>query len=67
MPPKIRELIRDLESAGFANRGGKGSHRNFRHSKGVNITLSGASGQDAKQYQIGDVKRALELVGDEKK
>jgi predicted RNA binding protein YcfA (HicA-like mRNA interferase family) len=31
MPPKIRELIADLEKAGFADRGGKGSHRNFVH------------------------------------
>ena len=31
MPRKIRELIADLEAAGFTNRGGKGSHRNFVH------------------------------------
>ncbi len=67
MPPKIRELVRDLESAGFVNRGGKGSHRNFRHPNGVNITLSGSLGQDAKRYQIDDVKRAMELIGDEEK
>jgi len=65
MPPKIRELIRDLESSGFVNRGGKGSHRNFRHPKGVNITISGAPGQDAKRYQLRDVKRAMELIGNE--
>ena len=65
MPPKIRELIRDLKSAGFVDRGGKGSHRNFRHPKGVNITLSGKPNQDAKQYQIKDVKRALELISNE--
>jgi predicted RNA binding protein YcfA (HicA-like mRNA interferase family) len=65
MPPKIRELVRDLESAGFVNRGGKGSHRNFRHPKGVNITLSGKSGQDAKRYQVRDVERAIELIDDE--
>ena len=29
----IRELIADLEAAGFENRGGKGSHRNFIHPK----------------------------------
>ena len=29
MPRKIRQLIADLEKAGFVNRGGKGSHRNF--------------------------------------
>jgi predicted RNA binding protein YcfA (HicA-like mRNA interferase family) len=66
MPPKIRDLIQNLESASFVNRGGKGSHRNFRHPQGVNITLSGATGQDAKRYQIRDVKRAIELIDDEK-
>jgi predicted RNA binding protein YcfA (HicA-like mRNA interferase family) len=33
MPRKIRELIRDLEAAGFVNLGGKGDHRNFVHPK----------------------------------
>lgn len=33
MPRKIRELIADLEKAGFENQGGKGSHRNFCHPK----------------------------------
>jgi predicted RNA binding protein YcfA (HicA-like mRNA interferase family) len=28
---KIRELIADLERAGFLNRGGKGSHRNYKY------------------------------------
>jgi predicted RNase H-like HicB family nuclease len=28
VPPKIRELIADLQAAGFVDRGGKGSHRN---------------------------------------
>jgi predicted RNA binding protein YcfA (HicA-like mRNA interferase family) len=64
MPPKIRELIRELTSAGFDNRGGKGSHRNFRHAKGVNITISGRTGDDAKHYQIRDVKRVIEMVTD---
>ncbi|MCY4499143.1 MAG: type II toxin-antitoxin system HicA family toxin, partial [Rhodospirillaceae bacterium] len=41
MPPKIRELMRELSAAGFEKRGGKGSHRNFRHPKGVIITISG--------------------------
>lgn len=31
MPPKIRDLIAELERAGFVNRGGKGNHRNFVH------------------------------------
>ena len=66
MPPQVRELMRELTKAGFENRGGKGSHRNFRHPKGVNITISGRAGNDAKHYQIRDVKRAIELVSNEK-
>jgi hypothetical protein len=31
MPPKVRELIEMLESARFVNKGGKGSHRNYKH------------------------------------
>jgi len=61
VPPKIRELIADLEKSGFSDRGGKGSHRNFVHPK-VNkpITMSGAPGDDAKHYQIRAVRRAIE-------
>ena len=51
MPKKIRPLIKDLEKAGFVNRGGKGNHRNFLHSKGIAITISGNPGDDAKHYQ----------------
>lgn len=65
MPPKIRDLIRNLESAGFRNRGRKGSHRNFRHPGGVKITVSGKAGEDAKQYQIRNLKRAIEQVSNE--
>jgi predicted RNA binding protein YcfA (HicA-like mRNA interferase family) len=62
MPRKIRQLIADLKQAGFVDRGGRGSHRNFKHPKGVLITLSGKEGSDAKQYQERDVKRAIEGV-----
>lgn len=59
MPRKVRELIADLRRAGFEDRGGKGSHRNFRHSSGENVTISGGAGDDAKTYQEKDVRRAL--------
>ncbi len=59
MPPKIRELIKQLEKAGFKNRGGKGSHRNFIHPQGIAITLSGKLGSDAKKYQENEVKRKV--------
>jgi predicted RNA binding protein YcfA (HicA-like mRNA interferase family) len=64
MPLKVRQLIADLTRAGFTDRGGKGSHRNFTHPKGVRVTLSGGSGDDAKHYQERDVRRALEAVKD---
>ena len=62
MPPNIKQLIRQLESAGFINHGGKGSHRKFRHKSGVNIIISGKTGADAKHYQIREVNGALQKV-----
>jgi predicted RNA binding protein YcfA (HicA-like mRNA interferase family) len=60
MPPKIRDLIAELERAGFVNRGGKGSHRNFVHSEVQKpITISGKLGDDAKHYQVRAVRLAL--------
>lgn len=60
MPPRIRDLIRSLEKAGFVNRGGKGSHRNFVH-PGVSrpVTVSGSPGDDAKRYQVRAVDAAI--------
>ena len=62
MHPKIRELISQLQSIGFENRGGKGSHRNFTHKNGVKITVSGKTGDDAKLYQVKAVKKAIDEV-----
>ena len=62
MPRKIRELIKDLKKAGFVNRGGKGSHKNFLHSTGIVITISGKTGDDAKPYQEKQLKEALKKV-----
>jgi predicted RNA binding protein YcfA (HicA-like mRNA interferase family) len=60
MPRKIRDLIRELEAAGFVNRGGKGSHRNFVHPNVAKpITISGKPGDDAKHYQERAVKAAI--------
>ena len=51
VPRKIRQLIADLKKAGFVDRGGKGSHRNFVDGKGNVVTISGKEGDDAKRYQ----------------
>ena len=64
MPPKVRELISDLKRAGFVDRGGKGSHRNFVHPKVAKpVAISGNPGDDAKHYQM----RAVELAIEESK
>ncbi len=61
MPPKIRELITELTKAGFMDRGGKGSHRNFVHPRVTKpVTLLGKPGDDAKQYQLRAVRSAIE-------
>ncbi len=62
MPKKIRELIRILRKAGFEDRGGKGSHRNFSHARGTKITLSGNPSGDVKRYQERDVAKAIREV-----
>jgi predicted RNA binding protein YcfA (HicA-like mRNA interferase family) len=64
LPKKIRELIRELEMAGFLNRGGKGSHRNYMHPLGVILTISGRPGDDAKPYQVRLVE---EKIGETKR
>ena len=61
MPPKVRDLIEQLLRTGFVDRGGKGSHRNFVHPNVSRpVTISGNPGEDAKQYQIRAVRRAIE-------
>lgn len=61
MPKKIRELIIELEHAGFINRGGKGSHRNFVHPSLLkSVVISGQLGDDAKKYQEKAVSAAIE-------
>ena len=64
MPKKVRELIRDIKAAGFRDRGGKGSHRNFSHPNGVRITISGSLGSDARPYQEKAVRAAIAKVSE---
>ena len=66
MPRKVRELIRDLKKAGFVDRGGKGSHRNFVHpSVRKPVTISGNDGDDALHYQEKAVMMAIKEVRNE--
>jgi predicted RNA binding protein YcfA (HicA-like mRNA interferase family) len=64
MPRKIRELIAELKAAGFVDRGGKGSHRNFGHPNWcMPVTISGNPGDDAKPYQERAVREAIKESG----
>jgi hypothetical protein len=61
MPPKIRDLIRELTNARFVNRGGKGSDHNFMHASiSRPIPISGKLGNYAKPYRIKAVAKAVE-------
>jgi predicted RNA binding protein YcfA (HicA-like mRNA interferase family) len=64
MPRKIRQLIADLEAAGFQTvPGGKGSHRKFRHPRFAgSVILSGKEGDDALPYQEKQVRNATREV-----
>lgn len=61
MPRKIRELLADLERAGFVLvSGGKGSHRKLRHPRlAGSVILSGQAGDDAQHYQEKQVRHAI--------
>ena len=60
VPPKVRELIRDLERAGFVGRGGKGSHRKLLHPAVAKpVILSGNPGDEALDYQRAAVRKAI--------
>ncbi|WP_157487422.1 hypothetical protein [Desulfosarcina sp. BuS5] len=53
--------MKELEKAGFINRGGKGSHRNFVHPKVAKpVIILGKIGTDALHYQEKDVQKAIE-------
>jgi len=63
MPRKLRQLINELEKAGFINRGGKGSHRNFIHPHcPYPVVISGKLGDDAKPYQEKALQIALKEI-----
>jgi len=59
MPRKIRELMRDLQQAGFIIKSGRGSHRKYRHPKGMFIMISGNTGDDARPYQENKVREII--------
>jgi hypothetical protein len=69
MPRKLRELRADLHRAGFDVDHQTGSHEVWRHPllPGVSANLAGKDGADAKPYQEGQVRRALEALVEARK
>jgi predicted RNA binding protein YcfA (HicA-like mRNA interferase family) len=61
MPKKLARLLTDLEKAGFVNRGGKGSHRNYEHSSGYRLVVAVHKGE-AKPYQQREIEAAIAAV-----
>jgi predicted RNA binding protein YcfA (HicA-like mRNA interferase family) len=53
LPPKVKELIEELQRAAFVDSGGKGSHRNFvRPHVAELVTVSGLPGNDANLCSV---------------
>jgi predicted RNA binding protein YcfA (HicA-like mRNA interferase family) len=51
----------ELKNAGFVDRGGKGSHRNFTHPNVHKpVTVSGNMGDDALRYQERSIRLAIQ-------
>ena len=61
MPKQLARLLADLAQAGYASRGGKGSHRNYEHPCGHRLTVSVHRGE-AKHYQERDIAEAIALA-----
>lgn len=65
MPRKIRDVIHDLERAGFylVKGQGKGDHRKYRHpALQGSLILDGKAGADAKPYQEKQLRNAIRQI-----
>ena len=61
LPRKIRQLVKDLEKAGFEFEPAKGSHRKYTHDLTTDVVIIyGQIGDDASPYQEKHLRVALE-------
>jgi len=71
MRPRIRDLITQLENSGFSllHKGrseSQGTNRFYRHPAGINLTACGDLEDIARFYMINDIKKAIELIDNER-
>ena len=68
MPRKKREIRREYLRAGYREEQGKGDHTKYRY-PGVDETfvVDGRDGADARDYDEGNLKRALRKIAEAKK
>ena len=61
MPRKIRALRAEAQREGFTQvaKRGKGSHTIWKHATGVQITIPGHDGDDAKPYMERQLRAAI--------
>ncbi len=63
MPRKVRDFKNELISLGFAQRGGKGSHKNWRHPQlPLLITIAFKDGDDTPLYLEKLLKKAIQAL-----
>jgi predicted RNA binding protein YcfA (HicA-like mRNA interferase family) len=61
MPLKVRDVIKKLESEGWAHVRTKGDHRVFRHSDGRITIVSGKLGDDVRQGTYSAILRQTKI------
>ena len=61
VPLKIREVIKELQSAGWRHVRTKGDHRVFRHSDGRITVVSGKLGDDVRPGTYNAILRQTKI------
>jgi predicted RNA binding protein YcfA (HicA-like mRNA interferase family) len=61
MPMKVRDVIKDLESAGWRNIRTRGDHRVFRNASGQITVVSGHLGDDVRPGTYNPILRQTRI------
>jgi predicted RNA binding protein YcfA (HicA-like mRNA interferase family) len=63
MPPTVREVIAELETAGWRQISQRGSHRQFEHpSRPAKVTVAGRLGDELKRGTLASIRRQAGLT-----